>query len=186
MTRFLPLLLLLILLLAAGCSDRDAPRPVPVPDQEAAASGTRPPSTGEAPAPANTATAVPAVDPDDPTEPGIPDLARLARYVFKTMQRHEEICPFENPLQEKMHFALEIEVKSGRMTRVGLGHVGLEPETGGEGRTLAGKQVPRELTAYVTCLAPHLGSVAMAPSPADGLYEPVYSFGGQASGRPAP
>jgi hypothetical protein len=40
-----------------------------------------------------------AVDPDDPAEPGIPDLARLARYVFKTMQRHEEVCPFENPFR---------------------------------------------------------------------------------------
>jgi hypothetical protein len=177
----------LVLLAALGCSDRDAPRPVPVPDQEAAASGTKPPPGGEASAPAaNAATAAPAADPDDPAEPGIPDLARLARYVFKTMQRHEEICPFENPLREKLHFALEIEVKAARMTRVGLGHVGLEPETGGEGRTLAGKQVPPELTAYVTCLAPHLGAVAMAPTPADGVYEPVYSFGGQASGRPAP
>ena len=102
------------------------------------------------------------------------------------MQRHEEICPFENPLRDRLHFALAIEVRSGRMTRVALGHVGLEPETGGEARTLAAKEVPREITAYVTCLAPHLQAVAMSPSPVDGTYEPVYTFGGQAANRPAP
>jgi len=176
-------LTLVLLLLAAACTDRDAPRPVPVPDQERAADATRPLSSRESmPPPAPGA----AVDPDDPAEPGIPDLARLARYVFKTMQRHEEVCPFENPFRDQLHFALEIEVKAGRMTRVGLGHVGLEPETAGEAKTLAQAQWPRELTAYAACLAPHLQTVAMAPSPADGAYEPVYSFGGQAAGRPGP
>ena len=176
---------LVLCLLAAACSDRDAPRPVPVPAEEPAPAGNRPLSSRESIPPPVAAPAT-GVDPDDPAEPGIPDLARLARYVFKTMQRHEEICPFENPFRGQMHFALEIEVKAGRMTRVGLGHVGLEPETGGEARTLAEKQYPRELTAYVTCLAPHLQAVAMTPSPADGSYEPVYSFGGQAAGRPTP
>ena len=102
------------------------------------------------------------------------------------MQRHEEVCPFDNPFRDRLHFALEIEVKGGRMARVGLGHVGLEPETAGEARTLAEAQWPRELTAYVTCLAPHLQAVAMSPSPADGSYEPVYSFGGRPTGRPGP
>jgi len=176
-------LAVVLCLLAVGCTDRDAPRPVPVPDQERAADATRPLSGREtlpSSAPGS------AVDPDDPAEPGIPDLARLARYVFKTMQRHEEVCPFENPLREPLHFALEIEVKKGRMARVGLGHIGLEAEAAGKARTLAESQWPRELTAYVACLAPHLQAVAMAPSPADGAYEPVYSFGGQAAGRPAP
>jgi hypothetical protein len=126
------------------------------------------------------------VDPDDPAEPGIPDLARLARYVYKTMQRHEEVCPLENPFRDRLHFALEIEVKAGRMTRVGLGHVGLEPEAAGEAKTLAEPQWPRELTAFATCLAPHLQAVAMAPAPADGSYGPVYSYRGQPGGRPAP
>ena len=157
--RALPILALLTTL---ACTDRDAPKPVPVPDQRAAA------------------------DPDDPAEPGIPDLARLARYVFKTMQRHEEACPFDNPFRDRLHFALGVEVKAGRMTRVGLGHVGFEPVAGGEERTLTEAQWPRELTAYVACLAPHLQAVAMAPSPADGSYEPAYAFGGRADGRAAP
>jgi len=168
----------LLALAAAACSDRDAPRPVPVPNRDVA-DGSRPLSGRETLPP-------PAVDPDDPAETGISDLARLARYVFKTMQRHEQVCPFENSFRDRLHFALEIEVKAGRMTRVGLVHVGLEPETAGEAKTLAQSQWPRELTAYAGCLVPHLQAVAMAPSPADGSYEPVYSFGGRAAGRPAP
>jgi hypothetical protein len=178
-------LALVLLLLAVGCTDRDAPRPVPVPDQEPAA-GTRPLSSRGAPPPAAAAAPGSAVDPDDPAEPGIPDLARLARYVFRAMQTHDEVCPFDNPFRDRLHFALETEVKAGRMTRLRLGHVGLEPAAGGEARTLTEAQWPRELTAYVACLAPHLQAVAMAPSPADGVYEPVYSFRGQAAGRPAP
>jgi hypothetical protein len=171
-------------LLAAGCTDRDPPRPVPLPDRDVA-DGSRPLSSRETLPPPAAAPGA-AVDPDDPAEPGIPDLARLARYVYRTMQRHEEVCPLENPFRDRLHFTLEIDVKAGRMTRVGLGHVGLEPEAAGEAKTLAEPQWPRELTAYATCLAPHLQAVAMAPSPADGSYEPVYSFGGRAAGRPAP
>jgi len=125
-------------------------------------------------------------DPDDPAEAGISDLARLARYVFRTMRRHVGICPFDSPLRDPLHFALEIEVKGGRMTRVGVGHVGVEPAGAGEARTLAAAQWPLALTAYVACLEPHLKAVTMAPSPTDGVYEPVYSFGGRATGPPAP
>jgi hypothetical protein len=123
---------------------------------------------------------------DDPAEPGISDLARLARYVFRTKQRHEKACPFDNPLREPLHFALEIEVKGGRMTRVGVGHVGVEPAAASEARTLAAAQWPPALTTHVTCLEPHLKAVTMAPSPADGVYGPVYSFGGRETGQPAP
>jgi len=168
------------LLLPAGCTDRDAPRPVPVPDR-GAADTARPLSSRESlstPAPA------PSADADDPAEPGISDLARLARYVFKTMQSHGEICPFDNPFRDRLQVALAIEVQGGRMTRVGLGHVGLEPEAGGAARTLAEARWPRDLTAYVTCLGPHLGAVTMAPAPADGAYEPVYTFAGRAGGQP--
>lgn len=178
-----------LLLAAVACTDRDAPRPVPVHDQEPAAEGARPLSSRDAIPPAAGVPAAPAtaaVDPDDPAEPGIPDLARLARYVFRAMQRHDEICPFENPFRDRLHAALEIEVKAGRMTRLGVGHVGLEPAAGGEARTLPEAQWPRELTAYVACLAPHLQAVAMAPSPADGAYEPVYSFRANPTGRAAP
>jgi hypothetical protein len=168
------LLLLPVLLAAAGCTDRDAPRPVPVPD------ATRPLSSQEAIPPAPPPAAV---DPDDPAEPGISDLARLARYVFRAMQRHEQVCPFDNPFRDRLHFALAIEVRGGRMARVGLGHVGLEPAAGGEARTLTQAEWPRELTGYVACLAPHLQAVTMAPSPADGSYEPVYSFSANPAGR---
>jgi hypothetical protein len=126
------------------------------------------------------------VDPDDPAEPGISDLARLARYVFRAMQRHEQVCPFDNPFRERLHFALAIEVKAGRMTRVGMGHVGVGPDAAGSARALAKAQWPRELTSYVACLAPHLQAVAMAPSPADGSHEPEYSFVGREAGRTAP
>ena len=165
-----PLLLLTVLLAVAACRDRDAPEPVPVPNERPAAAT---PSAA-------------AVDPDDPAEPGIPDLARLARHVFKAMQRHEEACPFDNPFRDRLHFALEIEVRGGRMTRVGLGHVGVEPAGANEARTLSRTQWPRELESYVTCLAPSLQALTMAPSPADGSYEPVYSFGGRETGRPVP
>jgi hypothetical protein len=170
-------LLLTLLLAALACTDRDAPRPVPVPD------GTRPLSSRAAIPPAPPSAAV---DPDDPAEPGISDLARLARYVFKAMQRHEEICPFDNPFRDRLHFALAIEVRAGRMVRVGLGHVGLEPAAGGEARTLTQAQWPRELTGYVACLAPHLQAVAMAPSPTDASYVPSYSFSGNPAGRATP
>jgi hypothetical protein len=174
---------LVLLLLAAGCTDRDAPRPVPVPDRDVA-DGSRPLSSREAlppPAPAPGA----AVDPDDPAEPGIPDLARLARYVYKTMQRHDEVCPFDNPFRDRLHFAFEIDVKGGRMTRVGLGHVGHAADAGGEGHPIPEAQWPRELTGYRACLEPHLKAVVMAPSPADGTYEPVYTFSGNPAGQAA-
>ncbi len=172
------------LLTALACTDRDAPRPVPASDQQAAGD-TRPLSSRES-IPAAGVPSPAVSDPDDPAEPGISDLARLARYVFRTMQRHEGICSFDNPLRDPLHFALEIEVKGGRMTRVGVGHVGVEPAVAGEARTLAAAQWPRELTDYVACLEPHLKAVAMAPSPADGTYEPVYSFGEREGGRPGP
>jgi hypothetical protein len=175
---------LLLLVAAAACTDRDAPRPVPVPDQQPAGDA-RPLSSREGIPPAAPAPAA-AVDPDDPAEPGISDLARLARYVFRTMQRHGEVCPFDNPLRDPLHFALEIEVKGGRMTRVGVGHVGVERAGASEARTLAAAQWPRTLTTYLTCLEPHLKAVTMAPSPADGVYAPVYSFGGRETGQPAP
>ena len=160
----LSLTLALLLLAAVACTDRDAPRPVPVPDQQAAADETRPLSSHEAPPAAAVAPAAPAaaVDPDDPAEPGIPDLARLARYVFRAMQRHDEVCPFDNPFRDRLHFALETEVKAGRMTRLGLGHVGLEPAVGGEARTLTEAQWPRELTAYAACVGLGTACVRLA------------------------
>jgi hypothetical protein len=158
------------LLLLLSCTDRDAPKPVPVPRARAAA-----PSPTASPA-----------DPDDPAEPGISDIARLARYVFKSMQAHQEVCPFDNPFRERLHFGLAVDVKAGRITRVGLGSVGVEPAAGADARTLARPKWPRELAGYVTCIGPHLEAVEMDPAPADGSYEPAYTFSGRADGRAAP
>ena len=150
----------------SACRDREAPPP---------AVATRP-----AAPPAVTATA----DPNDPAEPGISDLARLARYVFSSMQRHEDVCPLQNPFRDTLHFAFAIEVAGGRMTRVGLDQVAVEGSAGK--RSLRQAQWPDALVAYVTCLTPHLKQVAMSPAPADGAYAPGYSFGGQPDGKPSP
>jgi hypothetical protein len=172
--RSRPILLAAALALAS-CSDRDAPRPVNdlgSPPPAAAARPTAPPTV------ATTA------DPDDPAEPGITDLARLARYVFRTMQQHDTVCPLENPFRETLHFAFMIEVKGGRMARVALSEVAVRD--GDAKRPLAKAQRPPEVAGYLACLEPHLKAVDMSPAPADGLYEPAYSFGGQPTGKPAP
>ena len=148
----------------AACRDRDAP--------PAAARPVTPPA------------AAPSADPNDPSEPGISDLARLARYVFSTMQRHEDVCPLQNPFRDTLHFAFAIEVAGGRMARVGLGEVAVEGSAGK--RSLRQAQWPDALVGYVTCLAPHLQGVVMSPAPADGAYEPAYSFAGQPEGKTAP
>jgi hypothetical protein len=123
-------------------------------------------------------------DPDDPAEPGIGDLPRLARYVFRVMGRHEEVCPFSNPLPDTLHFALEVDVRAGRMTRVVLGHVGVEQ--GAAVRTLERNEWPSGLVTYLACLEPHLEALPMDPSPADGTYEAAYSFPGLPGGSPTP
>ena len=58
-------------------------------------------------------------------------------------------------------------------------------EAGGEPHDIPAGQWPRELTAYADCLEPHLKAVVMAPSPADGSYEPVYTFPGNPAGQTA-
>lgn len=123
-------------------------------------------------------------DPNDPAEPGIPDLARLARYVFRTMQLQDAACPLENPFRDMLHVAFMIEVKSGRMARVALSEAALQTPDGR--RALSPAERPKELAAYLACLEPHLRAVVMRPAPSDGLYEPAYSFGGQSRGKPAP
>jgi hypothetical protein len=167
--------LLAALLALAACSDRDAPRPVNDLGTPRPAGPSRPSAPPPVAAPA---------DPNDPAEPGIADLARLARYVFRTMQDHETVCPLENPFRETLHFAFMIEVKGGRMTRVALSEVAVQGADAK--RPLSKAQRPPEVAGYLACLEPHLKAVAMSPAPADGLYEPAYSFGGQPAGKPAP
>jgi hypothetical protein len=159
----------------AACSDREAPRPVRDLGSPAPAAPARPDA-----APSVAATA----DPNDPAEPGISDLARLARYVFSTLEEHEAVCPLENPFRDTLHFAFMIEVANGRMTRVALSEVALQASSGR--RPLSKAERPPEVAGYLACLEPHLKAVAMSPAPADGLYEPAYSFGGRPNGKPAP
>jgi hypothetical protein len=77
-----------------------------------------------------------------------------------------------------------VDVRAGRMTRVVLGHVGVEQGTAV--RTLARDEWPSGLVAYLGCLEPHLEALAMDPSPADGTYEAAYSFPGLPGGSPTP
>jgi hypothetical protein len=186
---FRPLAAALVLLTLAACSGGSPPPPVATasPTPPATGDDLRPLSSREAGAPPAGAASAPAgaaVDPVDPAEAGITELARLARYVFRTMRQHEQACPFDNPLQDRLHFALEVEVRAGRMTRVGVGHAGHggDPQQSHE---IPRESVPRALTAYVECLAPHLKSVVMAPAPADGVYEPVYTYPGNPMGQAA-
>jgi len=171
MTRGLPVLLLL----ATACTDRDASRPP-------SDLGSPPPAVAARPVVPSSVAAT--ADPNDPAEPGISDLARLARYVFLAMQRHEQVCPLENPFREELHFAFMVEVKGGRMPRVALSEVAVQGS--GAKRPLPRAQRPPEVARYLTCLEPHLKAMAMSPAPADGLYEPAYSLGGRATGRTAP
>lgn len=152
----------------AACSPSDAPRP---------ASGRASPSPA-----ASAAAAV--ADPNDPAEPGLSDLARLARYVFRAMQRHEAACRFDNPFRDKLSFAFTIEVARGRMIRTRLARAAIEAPIGT--LSLLKTQWPPELPAYVTCLASHLESIVMDPPPADGTYEPLYSYAGHPDGKPLP
>jgi len=159
-----PVLLVLALACLVACSGRDASPPA------GQAAATAPPAAGS--------------DSVDPAEAGIPDLARLARYVFRAMQDNEAACPIENPFEDKLHFAFAIDVAGGHMTHVGLAEVALEGPLGRLG--LLERQWPPELVAYVKCLAPHLEATPMRPAPADGHYQPLYSFAGQPGGRGLP
>jgi hypothetical protein len=163
----------------AACGGRDAPRRVDDPGPP------RPtPTVAPAAVPPVAATSAAAPDPNDPAEPGIPDLARLARYVFRAMQRHEDVCPLANPYRDSLHFAFAIQVAGARITSVGLAEVAFEGATGK--RALPKAVWPRELAAYVACLAPHLQAVEMSPAPAAGAYQPFYSFAGRPDGIAAP
>ena len=69
------------------------------------------------------------------------------------MQRHDEVCPFDNPFRDRLHFAFGIDVKAGRMARVALARAGHGGEAGGEPHDIPAAQWPRELTAYLVCLS---------------------------------
>jgi hypothetical protein len=186
-TRYiLPGLLLVFPLV--GCRDPDAPRPVTdlpppptdsVPVRPLSSRDDRPKDTR----PVATARPEAAVRPlppgvPDPAEPGIPDLARLARYVFREIRANEEACSFANPLHDDISFAFHIEVQGGRMTTAHLAWIGTR--VGEEVRPLPA--APPELVAYVECLRPLLQAVRMDPTPADGVYQPEYSYPGHPTG----
>jgi hypothetical protein len=176
-----------MLVALVACRDPDAPRPVnvlpsPPPDEV----GTRPLTSRDEPARdvrpvAPTPPAAPALSPGvpDPAEPGIPDLARLARYVFREMRGGQDACPFVNPLRDPIAFAVHVEVQEGRMTEVHLAWAAVRH--GGEAHRL--EPPPPELSSYAECLAPRLRAVVMDPPPADGAYQPEYSYPGKPGGR---
>jgi hypothetical protein len=177
-------LALLPLLLLVACGGEPPPPVSGFATPAPSTSELRPWSSREQPGAAAEQDTTVTPDPNDPAEPGIGDLPRLARYVFRVMGSHGEVCDFENPFRDPVHFALDVEVRQGRIVRVGLGHAGLEEQ--GSVQPLAPSELPKELTEYVACLAPHLEAVEMDPAPADGSYEPAYSFGGQPAGKPRP
>lgn len=165
-------LLLVALGVLGSCRDPDAPRPVndleprptaAPPERDARPTDTRPVATRP----------LPPGEPD-PAETGITDLARLARYVFREMQVAESICPFVNPLHDPLAFAFHVEVADQRMSHVHLAWAGVR--AGEELQPL--REPPAELTAYVECLAPRLEAARMDPAPADGEYQPEYSYPG--------
>jgi hypothetical protein len=169
-----------------ACRDSDAPRPVNVfPSPSSEAPGTRPVSSRDevgsdvrpvAPAPRTAPTLPP--DVPDPAEPDISDLARLARYVFREMRLAEDACPFANPLQDPISFAFHIDVEQGRIADAHLAWAGVR-----HGDEVHQVEVPPELVAYGECLELRLKAVVMAPAPADGVYNPEYSYPGRAGGR---
>ena len=192
--RLRPLATVLLLLVAlVACRDPDAPRPVsvlptPTPGGGAASSGltgSRPLSTRDDPGrdvrpvaptpppPPTAAAALPSGAPD-PAEAGIPDLARVARYVFREMRTGQHVCSFTNPLRDPISFAFHIEARGGRMTEVHLAWAGVRHAD--DMHRL--QPPPPELGAYVQCLAPRLQAVVMDPAPADGAYQPEYSYPG--------
>ena len=172
----LPVSLALVALVA--CRDPDAPRPVSeLESPPAEGAPVRPLTTRDDPAtdarPVATSRPVPPGAPD-PAESAISDLARLARYVFREMRSSDVACSFVNPLHDPVSFAFHIEVSGGRMTTAHLAWVGTR--VGEEIRPLPA--VPPELTAYAECLRPVLEAVRMDPAPADGVYQPEYSYPG--------
>ncbi len=171
----------LFLLAAVACDDADAPRPVreleaPPP----AGAPLRPLSTRDAPARDTRPVATRPLPPEDPdpAEPAITDVARLARYVFREMRVARGACPFVNPLHDRLAFAFHVEVTGGHMREVHLAWAAVHAD--GEPEPL--ETPPPELTAYADCLAPRLEAMRMSPAPADGAYQPEYSYPGH---RPA-
>ena len=196
LSTLVPVPLLLVALVA--CRDPDAPRPVsvlptPTPGGGVASSGgasARPLSTRDdpgrdvrpvAPTPPPPPTASPVLPSGapDPAEAGISDLARVARYVFREMRMGQYVCSFTNPLRDPISFALHIEARGGRMTEVHLAWAGVRHAE--DMHRL--QPPPPELGAYVECLTPGLQALVMDPAPADGTYQPEYSYPGLPGGR---
>jgi hypothetical protein len=171
-----------MLVALVACRDPDAPRPVNVlPTASPGAVASHPLSTRDDPPRdvrpvAPTPTPAPALAPGlpDPAEAGISDLARLARYVFREMQESQYVCSFTNPLHDPVSFAFHVEVQGGRIAEVHLAWAGVR--VGEEVQRL--QPPPPELSGYLECLVPRLESVVMDPAPADGAYQPEYSYPG--------
>ena len=133
-----------------GCGDRAAARRPPALARGTAARRARPPTRTTRPSPGS------------PTSPA--SRATCSARCSGTRKS----ARFENPFRDTLHFAFVIEVKGGRMTRVGAGATWRSRAPAGEARRCRRRSARRRLAGYVACLEPHLKAVAMAPAPADG------------------
>jgi len=179
------------LVVALGaCIDRETPPPARDGKRPGSAAATTQaaPFEGE-PEPGASATGragpppgQPALPGPDPKEPGLTGLVRLARYVFREMQRGEAQCPLRNPFHDTLAFTLETEVSAGRIVRVDLAAVAVRD--GGAETPLGADDWPAELEAFVGCLERRLLAIEMAPAPPDGVYRPEYAYPGHAAAAP--
>jgi len=120
--------------------------------------------------------ATPAASRPDPTEPGLSDLARVARYLFREMQRRETECRSDNPYADTLAYRLRVRVVGSRFADVEL--AGARLTVGERSTTLEPGEWPVSLSSYVACLRPFLQELEMSPAPADGVYEPEYGLPG--------
>jgi hypothetical protein len=152
-----------------GCSG-DEPRPVPVAEPSAAprfgAIGSRGASPGPAGASAHEAHEAPDAD-------GISDLARISRYVFAEMRARASTCSREPLPPGRFDYTYEVTVRGGRVTRGRLVQVSAATAEGVV--TLERSKWPAALETSLNCNLPFLQAMPMKPSPADGVYETLFS-----------
>lgn len=109
----------------------------------------------------------------DPAEPGLPDLQRVARHVFAEMHRVAGQCDLRNPFEERLGYAVEVEVRGGAIARAALTDARLE--RAGSTIPLTRDAWPEPLERFAGCFVPHLEGLVLDPPPADGVYRPDYA-----------
>lgn len=112
----------------------------------------------------------------DPHEAGLPDLTRVARYLFREMQRRGTVCRSDNPYADTLVYRLRVSVVGSRFADVEL--AGARLTVGERSTTIGPGEWPDSLRSYVACLRPFLQELEMSPAPSDGVYEPEYGLPG--------